>query len=181
MSDAPTPFEQELDAHPEVIDWLVLQIRRKGATVADAEEVIGTTLYRALMQARKGTGWVPGGKPLEKHLLEVAAGVMKDTRRRWRRKPSAPLEAAPESSDRAPTAEEALIENEEKRSATAKVRAALAEESKGLVPMAILDAWGEGIEGHSELAARIKCSVPDVRAALKRLERCAMRVVGMAQ
>ena len=177
MKPPKTPFEEELEKNPGLLDALLVRALRRTGNGADAEDVRGITLYRALKKEREGRGW-PREVPLMVHLLVIMDGVLTERRRRWRRRPTAPIEDAPEQHDQAPGADHAYITMEEKCRASADLRQRLAEQSQGATPIAILDGWGEGIEGHSELADRIKCTVPEIRAALKRLQRCAEDLAG---
>jgi DNA-directed RNA polymerase specialized sigma24 family protein len=173
MKPPKTPFEEELEKNPGLLDELLVRALRRTGNAADAEDVRAITLYRAFRKEREGQGWPRDKVPLMVHLLVIMDGVLTERRRRWRRKPTAPIEDAPEQHDEAPRADHAYITMEEKCRASAKLREKLADDSQGAMPIAILDGWGQGIEGHSELADRIKCTVPEIRAAIKRLQRCA--------
>ena len=57
------------------------------------------------------------------------------------------------------------------RSTGASVRTALVAETEAGLTLLILDALRAGVEGQRALAAHLKCPIPDIRSAYKRIKR----------
>jgi hypothetical protein len=64
-----------------------------------------------------------------------------------------------------------LIEHEEHAILAHEVRTALAAETEAGLTLLILDALRAGIEGQSALSAHLRCPIPDIRSAYKRIKR----------
>ena len=137
----------------------------------DAEQAVGDAFAIAFEHEHKGQHWSAADEPAENYLVRILLNVFRKRRRNAARKPAEDLDEAAVVAIDAKTIDVMLVEHDEHARFSAEVRKALMAETKAGLTVRILDALREGIEGQSRLADHLKCSVPDVRAAYKRMHR----------
>ena len=149
-------------------------------------DLVQQSCLAAIVRERKGDKpYLPGGAitPL-RHMIAVLLGELANDRKKRKRKPETQHEEdkhAEPASDEASVLE-MLIEHQEEDVRAQIAKAAdealkqLAAETKAHLTLRLLEAWRNDIHGHDELAKHLGCTVPEVRAAMKRLARRAEKV-----
>ncbi|HEY6460171.1 MAG TPA: hypothetical protein VIY73_08465, partial [Polyangiaceae bacterium] len=168
-----------------LMEFLTAMAARRGARGAAAEDAISTSFVRAFALENKGEGWDPK-TCVRLHMLRILEGELTNERRRRKRKPTEGLgdrDAAPDDGyrmaddDEGPTLEDdAAIERERQRRGEELLALCKAESDAGLGWRMVTAARG-GIGDHDELATHLGCTVDEVRAARKRLDRRIARIV----
>ncbi len=144
---------------------------KRGVRGMDAEQAVGDTFAIAFEHEHKGEHWDPAVQPVEKYLIGILLNVFRKRRRHAARMGTSDLDEAATVASAAATIDVVLIELEEHVQFSAEVRQALMVETKVGLTLRILDALREGIVGQTALSSHLKCSIPDVRAAYKRIHR----------
>jgi DNA-directed RNA polymerase specialized sigma24 family protein len=157
----------------------------------NADDIVQSTVERALAREKTGTEWKGVPPPLLVHLGVQMQSVLSNfwrgqsrRRRREIRVETDDEKPAPDAASETPTAEELLTDEvaEERRKREEDeigmaLRAHFAALPDGQVPLAMLAAWEEGIEKPAKVAARIGCGVEVVYEARRRIERTIERIV----
>jgi hypothetical protein len=160
------------DKGHEIARILTLICNARGVEGADAADAIGDTMRVAFEYERKGKVWDPEVQSAVHHLGGLLVNVLRVMRRRRAKQNqwTSPLEEEQVASDEA-SAEVVLIHLQQAQIRVSEVRKSLAAETKMGLRMGILDELRAGAVGHAELATRLKCTVPDIRAGYKRISR----------
>jgi DNA-directed RNA polymerase specialized sigma24 family protein len=180
-----TPLERALQSDPDLSETLFEWARARTRHKEDAEDVVGTTLRRALQRERTAQRWDPGGEVTAlAYLAAIQSGVLSDRRRLARRRPSTPVEDPDAAQSTTLDPEQVLLERgqeEERRRITAELCEKLAAETNGKIPLAMMDAAEQGIQGHARLAEHIGCTIEQIRAAQRRITYHARRLLKMTE
>jgi DNA-directed RNA polymerase specialized sigma24 family protein len=142
---------------------------KRGVRGMDAEQAVGDAFAIAFEHEHKGEHWNPALKPAEQYLVGILLNVFRKRRRNAARMGTSDLDEAATVASDAATIDVVLIELEEHLQFSTEVRQALMVETKAGLTVRILDALREGIVGQTALSSHLKCSIPDVRAAYKRI------------
>jgi DNA-directed RNA polymerase specialized sigma24 family protein len=163
-------FDEVLSDNADVVDTLRAWARRKTPTLQEADDVVQSALDTAVRVARGGKDYVPGDpaltkKTLASYLTPFLRNALSERMRQAKRKPSEAVGDGPSAEDHASAA-----------LAMKRLREGVADQTNADLLLKILDAFREGVEGPTELSTRLKCPIPDIIAAHKRLTRCAQRI-----
>lgn len=163
-----TALELELGKNFAILDKLVLHCTRQLRNPTDGEDAASGTLERVLRRERRGDCWTPPGPPSAfDYLKHHSAGILKEFRERYTqaKRRNAGVEDAENVAGGGPTAEQMLIDAE----LLARVRRAIAKETRGNIRLQMLDLAAEGVKGHDAMADRIGVSLGAIREAQRRL------------
>jgi len=168
-----TALDDAVEADIEnIMQFLAYVCGKRGVRDDTATEAIGRTFEVAFTRERAGQCWDPKVEVVALHLAGILVDtVLRSMRRTAKRKPTSPMEDEHDVASEAATAEESFGEHEEETSRAAEVRRVLAAETVAGLTLRILDALRAGIEGHENLAVHLKCTVAEVRAAYRRINR----------
>jgi len=172
-------YEEAIHNNHGVVDVIRGWARSKTPTAEEAEEVTQNALIAAVRAARSGKDYMPGDpaltkKTLASYLAPFLRNALSERMRRSKRKPSDAIGDGAEIVDHSPSVED----HASAAQAMARLREGVADQTNADLLLRMLDAFREGVEGPTELSTRLKCPVPDIIAAHKRLIRCAQRLAG---
>jgi DNA-directed RNA polymerase specialized sigma24 family protein len=170
-------FDEVLSDNADVVDTLRAWARRKTPTLQEADDVVQSALDTAVRVARGGKDYVPGDpaltkKTLASYLTPFLRNALSERMRQAKRKPSEAVGDGADIVDDSPSAED----HASAALAMKRLREGVADQTNADLLLKILDAFREGVEGPTELSTRLKCPIPDIIAAHKRLTRCAQRI-----
>jgi DNA-directed RNA polymerase specialized sigma24 family protein len=188
---ATTPLRAGV-SEPQV--WAALYGVAIGRTrhAQNADDIVQSTVERALAREKTGTEWKGVPPPLLVHLgvlmQSVLSNFWRGQSRRRRREITVKTDddeaPPPDAASETPTAEELLADEvaEEKRKREedeigAALRAHFEAAPDGQVPLAMLKAWEDGVEKPAKVADLIGCKVDVVYEARRRIERNIERIV----
>jgi DNA-directed RNA polymerase specialized sigma24 family protein len=166
-----TAFDREIDARYDAIqDDLMGFCERRGLRGMRAEQAVGDTFAVAFEHEAKGVHWDPEREPVEQYLGRILVNQFRKMRRNRLAGAAELNEGASVASD-VTAVDVLLIEHEEHAILAEEVRTALIAETEAGLTLRILDALRAGIEGQSALSAHLKCPIPHIRSAYKRIKR----------
>ena len=170
-------YEEAIHHNHGVVEVLRAWARRKTPTPEEAEEVTQNALTAAVRAARAGKDYVPGDpaptkKTLASYLSPFLRNALSERMRRSKRKPSEAVGDGADIVDDSPSVED----HASAALAMKRLREGVADQTNADLLLRMLDAFREGVEGPTELSTRLRCPIPDVIAAHKRLIRCAQRI-----
>ncbi len=173
-----TPEETQLIAAiravPNLGDALRVRARiRLGKESEDLQDVMQVTLVRALKQTREGRGFVPAeGWTIVDYLAPTFNGAVSDLVRRAKRKPTVAMDDEADLGARESSVEDRVAAADE----LARLRQAIQEGTNPHLTLGVLDGKRAGFETPKELSAHLNSTVPQIKAAIQRLVRCAKRL-----
>lgn len=180
-AQAKSALDRAIEADlPNLVAFLSWCAGRKGLRGADGEDVVAETFRTALSRERRlhagGDGggasrWDPTVERLEYHLRRVLDGVVANRGRSRRRSRIVNEHELPDAASEAPSAEAALIARQQEDEDARIVAEELTAQTHEGLTVPLLEAMRRGVEGHDKLADELKCTVPKVRAAIKRIRR----------
>jgi DNA-directed RNA polymerase specialized sigma24 family protein len=166
-----TAFDREIAArYDDLQDALMGFCERRGLRGMRAEQAVGDTFAVAFEHEAKGQHWDPKREPVEQYLVRILVNQFRKMRRNRLAGAAELSEGASAASD-VTAVDVLLIEHEEHAILAQEVRSALIAETEAGLTLLILDALRAGIEGQSALSAHLKCPIPDIRSAYKRIKR----------
>ena len=166
-----TAFDREIAARYDAIQDVLMDFcEKRGLRDMRAEQAVGDTFAVAFEHESKGQHWDPAKEPVEQYLGRILLNQFRKVRRDRLGRAAELNEGASVASD-VTAVDVLLIEHEEHAILAQEVRSALIAETEAGLTLLILDALRAGVEGQSALSAHLRCPIPDIRSAYKRIKR----------
>jgi DNA-directed RNA polymerase specialized sigma24 family protein len=186
MSDQPppplfTPLVQALIADRKIEKRLARTATRRIGSAADGEDAARHVIEIVLKREREKYCWNPKGPwSFQKYMFRTLRGVLSTDGRAAENDPDIPTEdleplAGSTHPDDVKAEQAERLELEALADETERL---VAEDSQGAIPLAMLKAATEqDYEDHTELAARVGCSLEDIRKGQRRITKYAAKLV----
>jgi DNA-directed RNA polymerase specialized sigma24 family protein len=147
---------------------------RRGLRGADGEDVVADTFRVAFQHERDGVHWDPAGTPAPNYLANILENVLRERRRKdkGKTKRTSGIEEGQDFADEAPAADAVMAASHELDLKATQLLEHLAKQTdvEGLT-LRVVQAVRQGVSGHEALSVHLKCTLAEIRAAYKRIDR----------